>query len=127
MSHPDLAFFPPETKKVLERLAHRPDVFIAIVSGRSVADVKSKVGIEGQLTILHSWNNVSVRIIEITCLLMLNMKKHYTLDNEKMVLSNLDLPIAKIFDRLILIYKNVCDSALKEVTMSMLKLGCLVI
>ncbi len=37
-----------ETKKVLERLANRPDVFIAIVSGRSVADVKSKVGIEGE-------------------------------------------------------------------------------
>ena len=45
--HPDLAILPPETKKVLERLANRPDVFIAIVSGRSVEDVKKKVGIEG--------------------------------------------------------------------------------
>ena len=40
---------PEETKKVLERLANRPDVFVAIVSGRSVADVKSKVGIDGEL------------------------------------------------------------------------------
>ena len=46
VKHPDLAILPPETKKVLERLAQRPDVFIAIVSGRGVDDVKSKVGIE---------------------------------------------------------------------------------
>ena len=45
--HPDLAVLPPETKKVLERLANRSDVFIAIVSGRSVDNVKKMVGIEG--------------------------------------------------------------------------------
>jgi trehalose 6-phosphate synthase/phosphatase len=45
--HPDLAILPPETKKVLERLANRSDVFIAIVSGRSVDNVKKMVGIEG--------------------------------------------------------------------------------
>ena len=39
---------PEETKKVLERLANRPDVFVAIVSGRTVADVKAKVGINGE-------------------------------------------------------------------------------
>ncbi len=45
--HPDLAILPTETKKVLERLANRPDVFISIVSGRSVDNVKQMVGIEG--------------------------------------------------------------------------------
>ena len=58
VSHPDQAFMPEETKRVLERLAHRPDVFIAIVSGRSVSDVKSKVGIEGKskTLFLHKLN-----------------------------------------------------------------------
>ena len=46
--HPDLATLPKETKKVLESLANRPDVFIAIVSGRSVENVKKMVGIEGE-------------------------------------------------------------------------------
>ena len=32
---------------MLERLANRPDVFIAIISGRSVENVKQMVGIEG--------------------------------------------------------------------------------
>ncbi len=45
--HPDLAVLPPETKKVLERLANRPDIFIAIISGRNVENVKEMVGIEG--------------------------------------------------------------------------------
>ena len=44
---PELATIPPETKAVLERLSNRPDVFIAIVSGRSQSDVKEMVGIEG--------------------------------------------------------------------------------
>lgn len=48
-SHPDLAIIPTETKKVLERLTNHPDVFIAIISGRSVANVKEMVGIEGNL------------------------------------------------------------------------------
>lgn len=42
--HPDLAILPLETKSVLERLANTPEVFVAIVSGRNVEDVKEKVG-----------------------------------------------------------------------------------
>lgn len=45
--HPDLATIPPETKKVLERLANMPDVFVAVISGRGVQNVKDMVGIEG--------------------------------------------------------------------------------
>uniref|UniRef100_A0A6A7FPD3 Alpha,alpha-trehalose-phosphate synthase [UDP-forming]-like n=2 Tax=Hirondellea gigas TaxID=1518452 RepID=A0A6A7FPD3_9CRUS len=45
--HPDLAVLPPETKKVLQRLANMPDVNIAIISGRSLENVKQMVGIEG--------------------------------------------------------------------------------
>ncbi|KAK3849556.1 hypothetical protein Pcinc_043695 [Petrolisthes cinctipes] len=45
--HPDLAQMPPETKRVLERLSHMPDVNIAIISGRSLENVRSMVGIEG--------------------------------------------------------------------------------
>ena len=50
--HPDLAVIPTETKKVLERLANRRDVFVAIISGRSVANVKEMVGIEGNVKML---------------------------------------------------------------------------
>ena len=46
--HPDLAVIPTETKKILERLANRRDVFVAIISGRSVANVMEMVGIEGK-------------------------------------------------------------------------------
>ncbi|GLH02508.1 Trehalose-6-phosphate synthase [Gryllus bimaculatus] len=45
--HPDLAIMPEETKNVLERLSNMPDVYIAIISGRNVNNVKSMVGIEG--------------------------------------------------------------------------------
>ncbi|XP_050304055.1 uncharacterized protein LOC126741605 isoform X1 [Anthonomus grandis grandis] len=45
--HPDLAIIPAETKKVLERLSNLSDVYIAIVSGRNVDNVKQMVGIEG--------------------------------------------------------------------------------
>lgn len=45
--HPDLAQMPPETRRVLERLSHMPDVNIAIISGRSLENVRSMVGIEG--------------------------------------------------------------------------------
>uniref|UniRef100_A0A7M5XCU2 Trehalose-6-phosphate synthase n=1 Tax=Clytia hemisphaerica TaxID=252671 RepID=A0A7M5XCU2_9CNID len=44
---PAMAKIPTETKRVLERLSNHPDVFIAVISGRSVDDVKSMVGIEG--------------------------------------------------------------------------------
>ncbi|XP_066150260.1 uncharacterized protein Tps1 isoform X1 [Euwallacea fornicatus] len=45
--HPDLAIIPSETKKVLERLSNLSDVYIAIVSGRNVDNVKQMVGIDG--------------------------------------------------------------------------------
>ncbi|XP_046447216.1 alpha,alpha-trehalose-phosphate synthase [UDP-forming]-like [Daphnia pulex] len=44
--HPDMAIIPNETKRVLERLSNCPDVYVAIISGRGVASVKSMVGIE---------------------------------------------------------------------------------
>ena len=62
--HPDLAILPPETKKVLERLANRSDVFIAIVSGRSVDNVKKMVGIEGNFL-------MEFRLEEFCCRLLL--------------------------------------------------------
>lgn len=43
--HPDLAILPAETKSVLERLANMSDVYISIISGRNVHNVKSMVGI----------------------------------------------------------------------------------
>lgn len=45
--HPDLAILPQETKNVLERLSNMPDVYISIISGRNVNNVKKMVGIEG--------------------------------------------------------------------------------
>ena len=45
--HPDLATIPEETKKVLVRLANLSDVFVGIISGRGVNNVKEMVGIEG--------------------------------------------------------------------------------
>ncbi|XP_057370601.1 uncharacterized protein LOC130691645 [Daphnia carinata] len=44
--HPDMAIIPNETKRVLERLSNCPDVYVAIISGRSVASVKSMVALE---------------------------------------------------------------------------------
>lgn len=41
--HPDLAILPPETKNVLERLSNQSDVYIAIISGRNVDNVKKMV------------------------------------------------------------------------------------
>ena len=46
-THPDLAILPLETKNVLQRLSNLPNVYIAIISGRNVNNVKSMVGIEG--------------------------------------------------------------------------------
>lgn len=45
--HPDLATLPQETKNVLQRLCNINDVYIAIISGRGVENVKNMVGIEG--------------------------------------------------------------------------------
>lgn len=42
--HPDLAILPPETRNVLERLSNMSDVYIAIISGRNVNNVKEMVG-----------------------------------------------------------------------------------
>lgn len=45
--HPDLATLPPETKNVLQRLSNHSDVYVAVISGRNVDNVKAMVGIEG--------------------------------------------------------------------------------
>jgi trehalose 6-phosphate synthase/phosphatase len=45
--HPDLATLPQETRNVLQRLSNINDVYIAIISGRGVENVKEMVGIEG--------------------------------------------------------------------------------
>ena len=63
--HPDLAILPPETKKVLERLANRPDVFIAIVSGRSVDNVRKMVGIEGIYCHFSSLKVVDLKLLKV--------------------------------------------------------------
>jgi trehalose-phosphatase len=41
--HPDLASVPLETKNVLQRLSNMPDVYISIISGRSVENVMQMV------------------------------------------------------------------------------------
>ncbi|CAL4094394.1 unnamed protein product [Meganyctiphanes norvegica] len=45
--HPDLAKMPEDTRRLLERLSHMKDVNVAIISGRSLENVKSMVGIQG--------------------------------------------------------------------------------
>lgn len=45
--HPDLAHLPQETKNVIQRLSNHSDVFVAVISGRNVENVKKMVGIEG--------------------------------------------------------------------------------
>ena len=47
VSQPHEAVLPPATKDILLRLSQLPNVFIGIVSGRGVADVMEKVGIQG--------------------------------------------------------------------------------
>jgi trehalose-phosphatase len=44
---PDLAIIPPETKKVLERLANMADVHVVIISGRELDDLRQKVLLQG--------------------------------------------------------------------------------
>lgn len=44
--HPDLAVIPKETKNILQRLSNMSDVYIAVVSGRNVNNVKEMVGID---------------------------------------------------------------------------------
>lgn len=43
---PDLAILPTETKNVLERLANMSEVYISIISGRNVHNVKDMVSIK---------------------------------------------------------------------------------
>nr|XP_023013746.1 probable trehalose-phosphate phosphatase 2 [Leptinotarsa decemlineata] len=45
VAHPDLAKIPSETKTILHSLSQRPEVFVAIISGRSVSNVKNMVGL----------------------------------------------------------------------------------
>ncbi|XP_057671378.1 uncharacterized protein LOC130903244 [Diorhabda carinulata] len=46
VDHPDLAKIPPETKDILEKLSKIPEIFVAIISGRAVDNVKSMVGLD---------------------------------------------------------------------------------
>jgi trehalose 6-phosphate synthase/phosphatase len=75
--HPDLATLPQETKNVLQRLSNINDVYIAIISGRGVENVKNMVGIEGityagnhGLEILHPDGSKFVRKNAVTQLIM---------------------------------------------------------
>ena len=47
VEHPSRAVLSPATKRLLARLARRPRVRVAIVSGRSLSDVKRLVGLRG--------------------------------------------------------------------------------
>ena len=47
VSAPDLAFCPPEVKIVLEKLRDSPNILLAIISGRSLEDIRGKVGVPG--------------------------------------------------------------------------------
>jgi trehalose 6-phosphate synthase/phosphatase len=59
--HPDLAVFPLETKNVLQRLSHMPDVYVTIISGRSVVNVMQMVISCFYLhwEIMHNWLDMS--------------------------------------------------------------------
>ncbi|KAI0231650.1 Bifunctional trehalose-6-phosphate synthase/phosphatase [Lamellibrachia satsuma] len=45
--HPDDAHLPKDTRAVLEHLTEMPDVYVAVISGRSISNVKAMVGIKG--------------------------------------------------------------------------------
>ena len=45
-SHPDLTVLPSETRATLQRLADMPEIFVAVITGRCVADIRSKVNIK---------------------------------------------------------------------------------
>ena len=47
VSRPELAICPPEIKRVLEKLRDLPKVYLAIISGRSLEDLRGKVGVPG--------------------------------------------------------------------------------
>ncbi|KAJ6648365.1 Origin recognition complex subunit 3 [Pseudolycoriella hygida] len=44
--HPSLTVMEPESEAAIKELATHPNVFLAVISGRAVGDVKNKVGIE---------------------------------------------------------------------------------
>jgi trehalose-phosphatase len=44
--HPDLAVLPPRTRQALDRIATAPGMSLAVVSGRRVDDIGSKLGLE---------------------------------------------------------------------------------
>ncbi|XP_018577974.1 probable trehalose-phosphate phosphatase 1 [Anoplophora glabripennis] len=46
VAHPDLATIPPQTKSVLHSLSLMSGIFVAIISGRNVNNVKEMVGID---------------------------------------------------------------------------------
>ena len=46
VNDPSLANMSPETRAVLEEFSSRKDVLVAVVSGRSMADVKARVGLQ---------------------------------------------------------------------------------
>ncbi len=52
--HPDLAILPNETGRILERLSNCPDVYVSVISNRTVDNVKKMVGIEN---ITYAGNN----------------------------------------------------------------------
>ncbi len=47
VGRPEEAVLPDDTRQVLERLAHHQKVAVAVISGRSLRDLKSRVGIQG--------------------------------------------------------------------------------
>jgi len=47
VSRPELALCPSEVKSHLEKLRDLPEVYVAIISGRSLEDLRGKVGVSG--------------------------------------------------------------------------------
>ncbi len=47
VSRPELALCPSEVKRLLEKLRDLPKVYLAIISGRSLKDLREKVGVSG--------------------------------------------------------------------------------
>ncbi len=47
VAEPELACMAPETRATLEELSRREGILVCVVSGRSLADIKSRVGLPG--------------------------------------------------------------------------------
>ena len=47
VSRPELALCPPEVKIILEKLRDAPHVLLSVISGRSLEDIRGKLGIPG--------------------------------------------------------------------------------